>query len=142
MRTSDRVKLGALCAQEPALVVAYLFGSQARGEAGPLSDVDVAVLTEDGLSAEETLALRLRLGEAIGGALRIERVDVVALQDASYLLQHRVLRDGQLLFCRDEAERQRYEQQALRNYLDFRSFEERYLRAVEDRILTEGLGVR
>jgi predicted nucleotidyltransferase len=30
--------------QEPDVVVAYLFGSVARGTAGPLSDVDVAVL--------------------------------------------------------------------------------------------------
>ena len=37
--------LGALFTGEP-VVVAYLFGSQARGDAGPLSDVDVAILLE------------------------------------------------------------------------------------------------
>jgi predicted nucleotidyltransferase len=134
-------ELGASFADEP-VVVAYLFGSQARGDAGPLSDVDVAVLLEEGLSSAEILALRLRLMEAIGRALRLERVDVVALNDASYLLQHRVIRDGRILFSRDELARVRYEFRVLRDYLDFRYFEDKYFRAMEDRILREGLGAR
>ena len=133
--------LSSLFAGEP-VVIAYLFGSQARGEAGPLSDVDVAVLLEDGLSAEEMLALRLRLMEAIGRALGVERVDVVALNDAPYLLQHRVIRDGRVLLARDELARVRYEFRVLRDYLDFRYFEDKYFQAMEDRILKEGLGAR
>jgi predicted nucleotidyltransferase len=132
--------LSALFASEP-VIVAYLFGSQARGDAGPLSDVDVAVLLES-LSPSEVLTLRLRLMEALGRALRFERVDVVVLNDAPYLLQHRVIRDGRVLFCRDELARVRYEFRVLRDYLDFRYFEDRYLQAVEDRILKEGLGAR
>jgi predicted nucleotidyltransferase len=133
--------LRAIFTDEP-VIVAYLFGSQARGDAGPLSDVDVAVLLEDNLSPAEALALRLRLIEAIGRALRVERVDVAPLNDAPYLLQHRVIRDGHVLYCRDELARVRYEFRVLRDYLDFRYFEDKYLRAVEDRILTEGLGAR
>jgi predicted nucleotidyltransferase len=41
----EMMELSDLFANEP-VVVAYLFGSQARGDAGPLSDVDVAVLVE------------------------------------------------------------------------------------------------
>jgi predicted nucleotidyltransferase len=124
------------------VVVAYLFGSQARGDAGPLSDVDVAVLLEGGLSPAEALALRLRLIEAIGRALHTERVDVAPLNNAPYLLQHRAIRDGRVLFCRDELARVRYEFRVLRDYLDFRYFEDKYLQTVEERILTEGLGAR
>jgi predicted nucleotidyltransferase len=131
--------LSGLFAGEP-LVVAYLFGSQARGEAGPLSDVDVAVLLDDDLSPEKTLSLRLRLMEAIGRTLGVERVDLVVLNDAPYLLQHRVIRDGRVLFSRDELARVRYEFRVLRDYLDFRYFEDKYFQAMEDRILKEGLG--
>ena len=80
--------------------------------------------------------------EAIGRALRLERIDVVALNDASYLLQHRVIRDGRVLFSRDELARVRYEFRVLRDYLGFRYFEDEYFRAMEDRILREGLGAR
>jgi len=133
--------LSALFAGQP-VAVAYLFGSQARGDAGPLSDVDVAVLLDGGTSPGEALALRLRLMEAIGRALCIERVDVIVLNDAPYLLQHRVIRDGRVLYCPDELARVRYEFRVLRDYLDFRYFEDKYFRAVEDRILREGLGAR
>ena len=133
--------LGALFTGEP-VVVAYLFGSQARGDAGPLSDVDVAILLEGDLSPGEALSLRLRLMEAIGRALCVERVDVVVLNGAPHLLQHRVIRDGRVLFCRDELARVRYEFRVLRDYLDFRYFEDKYFQAVEGRILREGLGAR
>jgi hypothetical protein len=79
-----------LFAGEP-VVVAYLFGSLAQGDAGPLSDVDVAVLLGDNLPPGEALALRLQLMEALGRALCVGRVDVVVLNDAPYLLQHRVI---------------------------------------------------
>ena len=131
--------MSASFAGEP-VVVAYLFGSQARGDAGPLSDV--AVLLEEGLPPGEALSLRLRLMEAVGRTLRVERVDVVVLNGAPYLLQHRVIRDGRVLFSRDELARVRYEFRVLRYYLDFRYFEDKYFRALEDRILREGLGAR
>ncbi len=42
-------ELRAALRRHPRVLVAYLFGSTARGRAGPLSDVDVAVLlAEDG----------------------------------------------------------------------------------------------
>jgi predicted nucleotidyltransferase len=82
--------LSPLFAGEP-VVVAYFSGSQARGDAGPLSDVDVAVLLGDNLTPGEALALRLRLMEAVGRALCVERVDIVVLNDTPYLLQHRVI---------------------------------------------------
>ncbi len=135
-----QARAGELFAAEPAIAIAYLFGSQARGDAGPLSDVDVAVLLDKGAPLQDTLALRLRLIEAIGRMLRIESVDVVILNDAPYLLQHRVIRDGKVLYCADELGRVRYEFRVLRDYLDFRYYEDRYLQAVQDRILTEGSG--
>ena len=35
------------------VVLAYLFGSHARGEAGPLSDIDIAVLLRDTCTRQE-----------------------------------------------------------------------------------------
>lgn len=65
--------------------VAVLFGSQARGTAGPSSDVDVA-LDAPGVD-------RLDVGALLSGALNIE-ADIIDLDDAPIPLLERVLKDG------------------------------------------------
>jgi len=102
--TSNRAKLTELAelfAAEP-VDVAYLFGSVAWGDTGPLSDVDVALLLRTGVSREATFDLRLHMMTALGRAFDADEIDVIVLNDAPLLLQHRVLRDGKVLFCRDE----------------------------------------
>jgi predicted nucleotidyltransferase len=129
-------------AEEPDVIVAYLFGSQARGDTGPLSDIDVAVLLRDGEEAPVGSKRHLELLSLFYDAFHSDAVDVVPLNHAPYLLQHRILRDGKVFFCRDELARVRYEAQAISKYLDFRPFEQRYFAALMRRIKAEGLGVR
>jgi uncharacterized protein YutE (UPF0331/DUF86 family)/predicted nucleotidyltransferase len=89
---------------------AYLFGSVARGEARPDSDVDVAVLLEAGvpltLEALPT-ALEGDLTEVLEGP-----VQVVPLDGAPPDLVRRVLRDGRLVLDRDKSRRVAFELQA------------------------------
>ncbi len=91
-------------ADEPDVAVAYLFGSHARGTAGPLSDVDVAVLLAEGSPAVRHLALVDPVAEVVGSA----RADVVVLNDAPVALAYRVLRDGVRLVIHDELARVRH----------------------------------
>ena len=100
------------------VVLAYLYGSQARGDAGPLSDVDVAVLLGPDTQGDERFHRMLQLIGELASVFRRDDVNVVDLQEASPLLRHRVYRDGQLLYCRDDAERVRFETMALRDYID------------------------
>jgi len=44
-------KIRATLELRPEVLEAYLFGSFARGEAGPTSDIDVAVFLDDALDA-------------------------------------------------------------------------------------------
>ena len=88
-------------------VAAWLFGSQARGDARAQSDVDVAVLfgrprpvTLDALPTR----LHGKLEQAVGG-----EVDLVVLDGADPDLVHRVLRDGVLLAERDRSRRIAFE---------------------------------
>lgn len=67
------------------LRLAVLFGSQARGDSGPDSDVDVAVL---GNRLD-----RLRLASELSRLLERE-VDLVDLSEPSIALVRAVLRDG------------------------------------------------
>ncbi|MEX0657953.1 MAG: nucleotidyltransferase domain-containing protein [Egibacteraceae bacterium] len=102
--------LATRLADEPDVVVAYLFGSRARGTARPGSDADVAVLLdEDSDVHQRTLDLMAALGEG---------VDVVVLNEAPVALAYRVLRDGVLPVCRDEQVRVRHRAATISRYLD------------------------
>ncbi len=100
------------------VAAAYLFGSQAAGGAGPLSDVDVAVWASPGLEAEQRFRLRLALIGAASSALATDEVDLIVLDDAPALLRHAAWREGRLLIDRDPRARVRGETWALVEYLD------------------------
>jgi predicted nucleotidyltransferase len=83
----------------PEVREAYLFGSHARGQAQPHSDIDVAVFAEPlpdapfGYEAD----LCADLMEACG----TNRIDLVVLNRAPPLLYHRVISEGVRIFARD-----------------------------------------
>lgn len=107
-------------------VCAYLFGSEARGEARPGSDVDVAVLFPAGCSTG-------LVGPATSIRGDLERllrrtVDLVDMRNAPVDLIHRILRDGHLLADRDLRERVSFEVQARNEYFDLLPYLRMYRR--------------
>lgn len=89
-------RLGRTAASFPEVRLAVLFGSTARGKAGPRSDVDFGILLEP-YSPALRCKVEAELGRAVGKA-----VDVVLLDDAPPLLRFEITRDGVLLFEREE----------------------------------------
>ena len=61
----DKAKLARLC-WEHGVVFAGLFGSQARGEASPDSDVDVLVRSDERRSLIDQARVEREIGEAMG----------------------------------------------------------------------------
>ncbi len=106
-------RLRRLLSDAPGVLVAYLYGSRARGGAGPLSDVDVALLLDS--NDEER---RLDLTAAIAHAVAPVRADVVVLNDAPLPLAYRVLRDGVVLASRDDRARGEHWVRTVDRYLD------------------------
>jgi predicted nucleotidyltransferase len=100
------------------VVAAMLIGSQARGEAGPLSDVDVAVWHEPALDWKQSWDLQLSLIGAACDTLKTNEVDLVMLNEAPPLFQHRAIRDAVSLVERDRAQRIRFETKAVLDYFD------------------------
>jgi predicted nucleotidyltransferase len=100
------------------VVAGLLFGSQASGNAGPLSDVDVAVWLDPNLPREKLAALRSELVLAAVETLGTDEVDVVVLNGAPPLIRHRALKGGTRLFDRDPRARVRLETAALLDYFD------------------------
>jgi predicted nucleotidyltransferase len=112
------------------VVLAYLFGSQARGEAWTHSDIDVAVLLEGYPDDAQCFDMRL---EIIGGLMELlnsNDVDVLILNQAPPALGYAVLRDGILLYCRDHQARVEYQLHTVNEYLDFEPILKRHVRAI------------
>ncbi|HRQ36500.1 MAG TPA: nucleotidyltransferase domain-containing protein [Chloroflexota bacterium] len=100
--------------------LAYLYGSQARGDAGFLSDVDVAVLFAPNVSKPDRFRRLLHLSGELGDMWQRDDVQVVDLAEASPLLRHRVYVDGRVLYCADDAVRVKFILDTMREYEDTR----------------------
>jgi uncharacterized protein len=82
--------LAGLAAATPGLRLLVLFGSRARGEAGPDSDWDLGYVAGEGFDPYALLGdLILRLNT--------ERVDLVDLERANGLLRYRAAAEGRPL---------------------------------------------
>ncbi len=101
-------------AGEEEVLLAYLFGSQAAGTAGPRSDYDIALLVRT-----PSLDLQARLAHEIGVILDAEQVDVVFLNRAPVELAYAVVAQGCLLYERSLAERVEFEAKVLSLYGDY-----------------------
>lgn len=127
-----------LAAADRRIECAWLFGSAARGDAGPLSDVDVAVLIEETATPMARLEIAAALIEEL--ERRVARADVVIFNEAPPALRHRVIRDGILLLERDARRRVDSEVRSIREYLDFQHLADIYDRALIARAVEGRLG--
>lgn len=121
------------------VVLAYLFGSHARGQAWAHSDVDVALLLAGRPDDDRCLAIRLEAIGKLTAVLGTDEVDVVILNQAPPALKYAVLRDGILLACLDESARVAFYVHTLNAYLDFRPVLRRHERALLERARTGDL---
>jgi predicted nucleotidyltransferase len=117
----DRVLrvVGAVLERRAEVLDAYVFGSLARGEERPHSDVDVAVYADPAARDAGGYGLDAALAADLMQALHSDRVDVVLLNDAAPLLYHRVLRDGIRVLSRDLRQTTTREGRALSRYCDY-----------------------
>lgn len=121
---SDQMEIQALSPKlapifaERGVVLAYLFGSQATGQAGPLSDIDVGVLLGPEIAREQWLDVQLDLISELAGLFQRDDVDVIILNQATPLLADRVVRFGQRLYEADSLTRVHFEVETFHRYVD------------------------
>jgi len=93
--------------------LAYLFGSQATGQAGAQGDYDVAVLFDGKVSTDDRYLLAHQLTELLD-----TDVDLVDLARAPVKLVYNVIATGQILYEKDRTTRVEFEARALGLYFD------------------------
>lgn len=108
-------KLAEYLSKNRQIILGYLFGSQAQGQAGPMSDYDIAIL----IGGEMAPRTRHKLAHELACLLGVEQVDLVILNRAPIELRYHVVAEGQLLYQRDLASRVEFEADTLSRYADF-----------------------
>lgn len=95
------------------IVAIYIFGSVATAKNRSGSDIDVAIMVRGQVKGME----RVQLETSLSNILRKD-VDLIIFGEATPLLQHQILKYGDLIYERDSKERTRQEVTARREYLD------------------------
>ncbi len=100
------------------VVLAYLYGSQVTGKAGPLSDVDVAVLFARGVEKGERFDRILKLMSDLAGVFKRDDINVLDLDEGAPLLNNNIRLHGRVIYCADERARADFMLRALQQYVD------------------------
>lgn len=109
------------------IVRAYLFGSQARGDSGPLSDVDVAILPAAQVQPRERADLAERVATLAAHIYGVPRGDAVLLDDAPPALAFAAI-GGILILDNDAAGRTEFEARIASTFHDRLYYESRWER--------------
>lgn len=130
----------------PEIPFAYLYGSAVTGRRHGLSDIDVAAYVDRTALAEHDdepggeLRYWALLFDEVQQALPGEDIDLVLLHRAPPLLADRILRDGRLLFSRDESVRLRWITGVKSRYCDLAPIRTTLNRALDRRIRSGTFG--
>ena len=81
----------------PDVGLVYLFGSHASNQANEYSDIDIAILPAEQLSAIKRWEVQQKMAERLN-----VNVDLVDLLSASTVMQHEIIRKGFCLYDADK----------------------------------------
>lgn len=95
--------------------MAFLFGSHARGTAGKLSDIDIAVLYRGKIDEEKA---ENKLFHDLAIALKTDNIDLVNIKEATPLLAHRAIIRGTALTKHSRHREAQLKVAVLREYED------------------------
>lgn len=110
LETTARIVATAL----PDVWAVYVYGSAARGDDGPDSDIDIAVLLPPRSKIPDKLGLMARIAAAV------ERdADIVDLRQANLDLVHAVLHEGRALLIQNADETLGWEAERMTDYALF-----------------------
>lgn len=105
----------------------FLFGSRGRDEGGPLSDTDVALVLEPGGRAPRAVSQK-----RLDYLADCPDLDVRIFQQVPIYIRQRILKDGKVLFCRDEDRLYEEAFKVIREFSDFEHIYREYLEEVKN----------
>ncbi len=109
--------IAPVLARYPAIEAGYLFGSHARGDARPDSDLDLALVGDP--SKLQDLKLDVLTDLTAAG---FDRIDLVCLDDTDIILSFEAVSPNCPIYVRDGFDHGSYFSRILREYFDFEPY--------------------
>ena len=110
--------------RDEQILAVLLFGSTARAEGSTASDLDVCLVLEpNGYTSLDLSEKKLEYLAAFD-------TDIQIFQQQPIYIKQRILRDGKVLFCRDEDALYQIAFGVIREYSDYEHIYREYLEAV------------
>jgi len=88
-----------------------LFGSYVKGNVKPFSDIDICIITERNISKQVK-------EEILSNSSK--KIDISIFWDLPPVMRFRVIKEGKLLYKKDDLKLQRIKIDTFKTYLDFR----------------------
>ncbi len=117
MDDKTQERLARVFRRYPSVQAVYLFGSAAEGRARSGSDLDLAVIFDDGPSADAKLDILADLARE-----GFCNVDLVVLDDRDIVLAYEAIRLNRLVYARPDFDRGGTYSKFVRLYLDFEPY--------------------
>ena len=120
--------------KHPEIEVAYIFGSVAQGRNNMLSDIDIAIITDDQQINGKTYryGYKAEILTDLSKLLKTNNIDLVTLTEATTLLKHRVLYYGKLIYSKNERKRIDFQIDTINRYNDFKHLMKTHVTKVAD----------
>lgn len=119
----------ALSKYHEEIVAAYLFGSTAKGETFPSSDIDIALFLRNS-DKKNWVALKLSLYADLCRKLKRNDIDLILLNlSGNLILNDEIVRHGKVLYTTDDNAREEFELNVLHRSTDFK-FQRQYAMGV------------
>ena len=131
-------KLAEFFKSQEGVELAYLFGSTAEDNRGPLSDIDVGVYLSSRLTKGERIEKRLELAAELAGFLKTDSVDLIIMNDTFPVINFEIIKPNVPVFVRDEDLKLDVEQKIMSRYLDRKYHEDFLNRAFLKKIREKG----
>ncbi|MBI2487565.1 MAG: nucleotidyltransferase domain-containing protein [Deltaproteobacteria bacterium] len=120
-----RKRLKKVFQNHPEIKLVYLFGSQAKGEAGPLSDYDFAIYFDE-KDPKNMFDIKLELMDQLSRILGTDKVEIAILNLSEMPeFKFNVISEGHLIY-EEEPFRAIVEPKILNEYFDFKLLLDRY----------------
>lgn len=116
------------------VILAYLFGSEAKGTSHKESDIDIGILFGKNVNSKDYLRLEGKLISFFSGIYPNKEINIVNFNIASPLLRQTAILEGKLLYARNKLTRILFQIQTLREYEEYSHLNNIYNQFLEKRL--------
>lgn len=110
--------------KDKQVLALFLFGSVARGDNYKGSDIDVGIVLKDNFSAKDLTRLKIEYFNLYSD------LDIHIFQQMPIYIKKRIIKEGKLLFCRDEDALYKIAFSVISEFSTFEYFYRDYLKEV------------